>query len=68
MPVTDAAGGGTLPESQVRAMFDRIAGVYDRMNSVMTAGMDSRWRERAVDLAGVRRGDRALDVATGTGD
>ncbi|MBA2439782.1 MAG: class I SAM-dependent methyltransferase [Thermoleophilaceae bacterium] len=49
-------------------MFDRIAGVYDRMNSVMTAGMDARWRERAVDLAGVSPGDRALDVATGTGD
>ncbi|MGI8945327.1 MAG: ubiquinone/menaquinone biosynthesis methyltransferase [Thermoleophilaceae bacterium] len=65
--MTSAAGGGTLPESQVRAMFDRIAGVYDRMNSVMTAGMDARWRERAVDLAGVGRGDRALDVATGTG-
>ena len=59
---------GTLPESQVRAMFDRIARVYDRMNSVMTAGMHHRWRERAVDLAGVAPGDRALDVATGTGD
>ncbi|MGI9081428.1 MAG: ubiquinone/menaquinone biosynthesis methyltransferase [Thermoleophilaceae bacterium] len=65
--MSDAAGSGTLPETQVRAMFDRIAGVYDRMNSVMTAGMDARWRERAVDLAAVRPGDRALDVATGTG-
>jgi demethylmenaquinone methyltransferase / 2-methoxy-6-polyprenyl-1,4-benzoquinol methylase len=59
---------GTLPETQVRAMFDRIARVYDLMNSVMTAGMHQRWRERAVDLAGVGPGDRALDVATGTGD
>ncbi len=49
-------------------MFDRIARVYDRMNSVMTAGMDRRWRERAVDLAALSPGDRALDVATGTGD
>ncbi len=49
-------------------MFDRIAGVYDRMNSVMTAGMHHRWRERAADLARVAPGDRALDVATGTGD
>ena len=62
------AAQGTLPETQVRAMFDRIARVYDRMNSVMTAGMDERWRERAADLAGLRPGDRALDVATGTGD
>jgi demethylmenaquinone methyltransferase/2-methoxy-6-polyprenyl-1,4-benzoquinol methylase len=49
-------------------MFDRIARVYDRMNAVMTAGMDRRWRERAADLASVGPGDRALDVATGTGD
>ncbi len=49
-------------------MFDRIARVYDRMNSVMTVGMHHRWRERAVDLARVGPGDRALDVATGTGD
>ena len=59
---------GTLPETQVRAMFDRIARVYDPMNSLMTVGMDQRWRERAVDLAAVGPGSRALDVATGTGD
>jgi demethylmenaquinone methyltransferase/2-methoxy-6-polyprenyl-1,4-benzoquinol methylase len=59
---------GTLPEQQVRAMFDRIARVYDLMNSVMTVGMHHRWRERAADLARVGPGDRALDVATGTGD
>jgi demethylmenaquinone methyltransferase / 2-methoxy-6-polyprenyl-1,4-benzoquinol methylase len=49
-------------------MFDRIAGVYDLMNTVMTAGMHQRWRERAVQLARVEPGSRALDVATGTGD
>jgi demethylmenaquinone methyltransferase/2-methoxy-6-polyprenyl-1,4-benzoquinol methylase len=63
-----AARAGTLPEGQVRAMFDRIAGVYDVMNSVMTAGLHHEWRSRAVDLAEVGPGDRALDVATGTGD
>jgi demethylmenaquinone methyltransferase / 2-methoxy-6-polyprenyl-1,4-benzoquinol methylase len=66
--MTTGSAPGTLPEGQVRAMFDRIARVYDLMNSVMTAGMHHRWRERAVDLAGVGPGDRALDVATGTGD
>jgi demethylmenaquinone methyltransferase/2-methoxy-6-polyprenyl-1,4-benzoquinol methylase len=59
---------GTLEEPQVRAMFDRIASVYDVMNSVMTAGLHHRWRARAADLAAVGPGDRALDVATGTGD
>jgi len=57
-----------LAEPQVRAMFDRIAGVYDAMNSVMTAGLHHRWRERAADLASLEPGGRALDVATGTGD
>ena len=49
-------------------MFDRIASLYDRMNTVMTAGMHHRWRRRAAELAALRPGDRALDVATGTGD
>jgi demethylmenaquinone methyltransferase / 2-methoxy-6-polyprenyl-1,4-benzoquinol methylase len=59
---------GTLQEPQVRAMFDRIAGVYDRMNSVMTVGLDQAWRRRAADLAAVGPGANALDVACGTGD
>ncbi len=42
---------GTLEAKQVRAMFDGIAGVYDLLNSVMTAGLHHRWRERAADLA-----------------
>jgi demethylmenaquinone methyltransferase/2-methoxy-6-polyprenyl-1,4-benzoquinol methylase len=63
-----AAGTGTLPADSVRAMFDRIAGVYDVMNTVMTAGLHHRWRSRAVDLARVGPGTRALDVASGTGD
>jgi len=66
--VTGAAAGGMLEEQQVRAMFDRIAGVYDRMNRVMTAGLDARWRSRAADLAALGEGGRALDVACGTGD
>src|SRR5215212_9377588 len=49
-------------------MFDRIASVYDLLNSVMTAGLHHRWRARAADLANVGPGDRVLDVATGTGD
>jgi ubiquinone/menaquinone biosynthesis methyltransferase len=61
-------GPGRLEAGQVRAMFDRIAGLYDFMNSAMTAGLHHRWRARAADLAGVGLGSRVLDVATGTGD
>ena len=57
-----------MSEPQVRAMFDRISGFYDVMNSVMTAGLHHRWRARAADLAALEPGDNALDVACGTGD
>jgi len=53
---------------QVRGMFDRIAGVYDLMNTAMTAGMHHRWRERAADMAELEPGGSALDVCCGTGD
>ncbi len=49
-------------------MFDRISGVYDLMNSAMTAGLHHQWRERAVDRAQVGPGSDALDLCTGTGD
>jgi demethylmenaquinone methyltransferase/2-methoxy-6-polyprenyl-1,4-benzoquinol methylase len=49
-------------------MFDRVAGVYDLMNSAMTAGLHHGWRERAADRAELRPGDAALDVCCGTGD
>jgi len=54
--------------TEVRGMFDRIAGVYDPINSAMTAGLHHRWRARAVDAAELRRGDAALDICCGTGD
>ena len=59
---------GRLEAGQVRAMFDRVAAVYDPLNTLMTAGLHHRWRSRAVDFAKVGPGDRVLDVATGTGD
>jgi len=58
---------GTLPPEGVRAMFDRIAPVYDAMNRLMTAGLDRRWRRRTA-AAVVRPADRVLDVCCGTGD
>jgi demethylmenaquinone methyltransferase/2-methoxy-6-polyprenyl-1,4-benzoquinol methylase len=56
-----------VPETSVAAMFDEIAPVYDRMNTIMTAGSDGRWRRAAVTATGIGPGDAVLDVACGTG-
>lgn len=56
---------------QVEAMFDHIASAYDRMNSLMTFGMHTRWRTLALESLRDSVGDTdapLLDVATGTGD
>jgi demethylmenaquinone methyltransferase/2-methoxy-6-polyprenyl-1,4-benzoquinol methylase len=53
---------------QVNRMFDRVAGRYDALNSLMTAGLHHRWRERAAEQTQLGPGDAALDVCCGTGD
>src|ERR1700709_198536 len=53
---------------QVNRMFDRVAGRYDTLNGVMTAGLHHRWRERAAALAALGPGDSALDVCCAPGD
>jgi demethylmenaquinone methyltransferase / 2-methoxy-6-polyprenyl-1,4-benzoquinol methylase len=53
---------------QVNRMFDRVASRYDALNSVMTAGLHHRWRERAAAQTALGPGDTALDVCCGTGD
>lgn len=60
--------GGAEFADQVNTMFDRISGVYDRMNRVMTAGLDRKWRERAAERARLEPGMKALDLCCGTGD
>jgi demethylmenaquinone methyltransferase / 2-methoxy-6-polyprenyl-1,4-benzoquinol methylase len=62
-----SVASGRLPAEGVRAMFDRIAPVYDAMNRTMTAGLDRRWR-RITAEAVVRPGDEVLDACCGTGD
>jgi demethylmenaquinone methyltransferase/2-methoxy-6-polyprenyl-1,4-benzoquinol methylase len=52
----------------VAAMFGRIARRYDLMNRLLSLGMDGGWRRLAAREANLRLGDRALDVASGTGD
>jgi demethylmenaquinone methyltransferase/2-methoxy-6-polyprenyl-1,4-benzoquinol methylase len=61
-----AAAGGK--PTYVRAMFGRIARVYDLMNRLMTAGLDRRWRAFAARQLALSEGEVALDVGTGTGD
>jgi demethylmenaquinone methyltransferase/2-methoxy-6-polyprenyl-1,4-benzoquinol methylase len=51
----------------VREMFDRIAGRYDLLNTVMTAGLNRLWNRRVVDAASLNPGGTALDLACGTG-
>jgi demethylmenaquinone methyltransferase / 2-methoxy-6-polyprenyl-1,4-benzoquinol methylase len=68
VPARPREGAGKLQAGEVRAMFDRIAAVYDPLNTVMTAGLHHHWRARAADLALIGPGSRVLDVATGTGD
>ena len=58
----------TLEPHEVERMFDRIAGPYDMMNRVMTAGLDRRWRELAAEATGLGTGANALDACCGTGD
>src|SRR5580692_13142918 len=53
---------------RVRAVFDSVAGRYDLMNDLMSAGAHRLWKQFTLSLTGLRSGGRALDVAGGTGD
>jgi demethylmenaquinone methyltransferase / 2-methoxy-6-polyprenyl-1,4-benzoquinol methylase len=59
---------GAEKEAAVEAMFDRVAPRYDRMNRVISFGLDRGWRRSAVRALAVSPGARVLDVACGTGD
>lgn len=49
-------------------MFDSIARRYDTLNHLLSAGLDKRWRARAIRELGLTGRERVLDVCTGTGD
>ena len=61
-----------VPEKEkarkVEDVFHSVAGQYDLMNDLMSAGLHRLWKRFAVALSGVREGSRVLDVAGGTGD
>ncbi|MGH8619437.1 MAG: bifunctional demethylmenaquinone methyltransferase/2-methoxy-6-polyprenyl-1,4-benzoquinol methylase UbiE [Burkholderiales bacterium] len=54
--------------SRVAGVFSSVAGRYDLMNDLMSGGLHRLWKRFAVELSGVKAGDRVLDVAGGTGD
>ena len=62
-----AGGGERQRNRQIQTMFGRIAPGYDRMNRLMSFGMDVGWRRIAAESA-EPRGARILDLGTGTGD
>jgi demethylmenaquinone methyltransferase/2-methoxy-6-polyprenyl-1,4-benzoquinol methylase len=49
-------------------MFDAIAPRYDFLNHLLSAGLDVRWRRRAIDALALTGSERVLDLCTGTGD
>ena len=51
----------------MQEMFDRIAGRYELMNNLMTLGLHHLWNRRVVNESGIGPGDRAVDLACGTG-
>jgi demethylmenaquinone methyltransferase / 2-methoxy-6-polyprenyl-1,4-benzoquinol methylase len=65
-------GFQSVPRGQkaqrVRGVFDSVAGRYDLMNDLMSAGVHRLWKRFALQLTHLRPGQRALDVAGGTGD
>jgi demethylmenaquinone methyltransferase/2-methoxy-6-polyprenyl-1,4-benzoquinol methylase len=65
-------GFQTVDESEksgrVRGVFDSVASRYDVMNDLMSMGMHRVWKAYTVAVAGLREGDRVLDIAGGTGD
>lgn len=54
--------------TKVRGVFDSVASKYDLMNDVMSAGLHRAWKAYTVQVANLKPGERALDIAGGTGD
>ena len=54
--------------AKIAGMFDAIAGRYDLLNHVLSAGIDKRWRTRAIQSLQLTGGECVLDLCTGTGD
>ena len=55
-------------QQRVKGVFTSVASKYDVMNDLLSMGVHRLWKRFVIDLAGVRAGERVLDVAAGTGD
>ncbi len=58
----------TEKQGKVRGVFDSVASKYDVMNDAMSGGLHRIWKRFAVDQLQLRKGERVLDLASGTGD
>ena len=54
--------------AKIAGMFDAIARRYDTLNHLLSAGLDKRWRRRAIQALQLSGRERVLDMCTGTGD
>ena len=54
--------------ARVAGVFSSVSAKYDLMNDLMSAGLHRLWKAFAVAIAGVRKGERVLDIAAGSGD
>src|SRR5262245_59051654 len=66
----DASGPGAAihpASADVAAIFDELAPVHDRMATILSLGLDRRWRSAVVEESWLSPGDSAIDVAAGTG-
>ena len=55
-------------KEQVAQMFDTISGNYDRLNRVISFGIDVKWRKKVLKIVANKNPETILDIATGTGD
>lgn len=55
-------------QAKVGEVFHSVASKYDLMNDVMSAGLHRGWKRFAVEISGVKAGDKVLDIAGGSGD
>ena len=68
MKLDDAFSSPAAKSRYVRGLFATIADRYDLITAVLSYGQDARWKAKLVSIADVRKGERALDLAAGTGD